>query len=377
MLTNESVPVTELHMTTHTPLQVTTDRSIEELRPVDDVIDVTVVIPMRNEETNVGFVCSELQAVIDREPFRYEVIIVNDGSDDGTARELAKAIGNDLRFIVVEFTRSFGQSAALAAGFDMARGRVVVAMDGDRQNDPHDIPRLVARLAASPACDVVSGWRKDRQDKWLSRRLPSACANLLIRRRTWCPEIHDFGCTLKAYRREVLRDVRLYGEMHRFLPAICKWRGARLAEVVVNHRPRVSGTTKYGIDRTMRVLLDLLTVKFLGDYLTKPLYFFGKLAGFTFASSILAVAFAIVQKFGYLTEHGEPVMLNSNVLIIFAMMTFLTAVSLLMMGLMSELLVRIYHESQDRLPYRVRRVWRPADASLAPAASPSEEAYAP
>lgn len=364
-------------MTTQTRLQVSTGRSIETLPPADDAIDVTVVIPMRNEETNVSAVCSELQAVIDRQPLRYEVLIVNDGSDDGTARELAKVIENDLRFLVVEFARSFGQSAALAAGFRMGRGRVIVAMDGDRQNDPHDIPRLVARLDESPACDVVSGWRKNRQDKWLSRRLPSACANWLIRSRTWCPEIHDFGCTLKAYRREVVRDVRLYGEMHRFLPAICKWRGARLTEVVVNHRPRVSGTTKYGIDRTMRVLLDLLTVKFLGDYLTKPLYFFGKLAGLTFASSVLAVAIAIVQKLGYLTEHGEPVMLNSNVFIFFAAMAFLTTVSLLMMGLMSELLVRIYHESQDRPPYAIRRVWRATDDSLTPAAAPSDEVYVP
>jgi glycosyltransferase involved in cell wall biosynthesis len=243
----------------------------------------------------------------------------------------------------------------------MARGSVIVAMDGDRQSDPYDIPLLLAKLDEPPGCDVVSGWRKDRKDKWFSRRLPSLCANYLIRRRTWCSEIHDFGCTLKAYRRDVLKDVRLYGEMHRFLPAICKWRGATLAEVVVHHRARVSGETKYGIDRTMRVLFDLLTVKFIGDYVTKPLYLFGKLALMTFTISILAIGLAIVQKLGYLTEHGEPVMLNNNVFVIFAMMVFLTTVSLLMMGLMSELLIRIYHESQDRPPYRIRHIWRPTD----------------
>lgn len=338
------------------------------LAPVDglpllaEAVDVTVVIPMRNEETNVSDVCSELQAVIDAQPLRYEIIVVNDGSTDGTARELERLVNADSRFTVVEFARGFGQSAALAAGFRLARGRVIVAMDGDRQNDPRDIPKLVAKLDDSSGCDVVCGWRKERMDKWFSRRLPSACANFLIRRRTWCNEIHDFGCTLKAYRSEVLRDVRLYGEMHRFLPAICKWRGARLAEVVVNHRPRVSGQTKYGIDRTLRVLFDLLTVKFLGDYLTNPLYFFGKLAVLTLVTSFLAVGMAIVQKLGYLTEHGGPVMLNSNIFIIFAMMMFLTTVSLLMMGLMSELLIRIYHESQDRPPYRIRRVWRVSDA---------------
>jgi glycosyltransferase involved in cell wall biosynthesis len=326
--------------------------------PAGDSIDVTIVIPMRNEETNVSAVCSELQAAIDTEPHRYEVIIINDGSSDGTSRELQKVAQADSRFTVVEFARGFGQSAALAAGFRMAQGRVVVAMDGDRQNDPRDIPALVAKLDESPGYDVVSGWRKERQDKWFSRRLPSIWANALIRRRTWCPEIHDFGCTLKAYRLEVLEDIRLYGEMHRFLPAICKWRGARLAEVVVNHRPRVSGTTKYGISRTIRVLLDLMTVKFLGDYVSNPLYLFGKLALLTLATAFAAVALAIVQKFGYLTEHGQPVMLNNNVLIIFAMMAFLTTCGLLMMGLMSELLTRIYHESQDRPPYRIRHVWR-------------------
>jgi glycosyltransferase involved in cell wall biosynthesis len=338
-------------------------RPMDERPSIADAVDVSVVIPMRNEEMNVSAVCAELQELIDNQPLRYEIVVVNDGSSDGTAHELERVAGNDARFTIVEFARGFGQSAALAAGFRLASGRVVVAMDGDRQNDPRDIPRLVSKLDEPPGYDIVSGWRKDRKDKLLSRRLPSACANYLIRKRTWCPEIHDFGCTLKAYRREVVRDIRLYGEMHRFLPAICKWRGAKLTEEVVNHRPRVSGKTNYGISRTLRVLLDLLTVKFLGDYLTKPLYFFGKLAALTLAISFVAVAFAVVQKFGYLTEHGEPVMLNNNVLIIFAMMVFLTSVSLLMMGLMSELLIRIYHESQDRPPYRIRRILRRVEST--------------
>ena len=363
-------------MTTYSRTSASPLRAVEELSSLTEAVDVSVVIPMRNEETNVAPVCAELREVIDRQPLCYEVVIVNDGSSDGTARELEREAGDDPRFVIVELARGFGQSAALAAGFRMARGRIIVAMDGDRQNDPHDIPTLVARLDEPPGADVVSGWRKDRKDSWLSRRLPSACANYLIRSRTWCPEIHDFGCTLKAYRREVLNDVRLYGEMHRFLPAICKWRGARLSEVIVNHRPRVSGQTKYGIDRTMRVVLDLLTVKFLGDYVTKPLYFFGKLALITLAVAFTAVALAIVQKLGYLTEHGEPVMLNNNVLIVFAMMVFLTTVSLLMMGLMCELLTRIYHESQDRPPYRIRRVWRTGESAVADVAA-VEGSHAP
>ena len=246
-------------------------RFVNDYSPTGDSIDVTIVIPMRNEETNVAAVCSELQDVIDAEPQRYEVIIVNDGSNDGTSQRTGEALRKPIRA-----SPSWSLLAASASrrrspqDSGWRAGRVVVAMDGDRQNDPRDIPALVAKLEEPPGYDVVSGWRKERQDKWFSRRLPSIWANALIRRRTWCPEIHDFGCTLKAYRREVLKDIRLYGEMHRFLPAICKWRGARLAEVVVNHRPRVSGKTKYGISRTIRVLLDLMTVKFLGDYVVQP-----------------------------------------------------------------------------------------------------------
>jgi glycosyltransferase involved in cell wall biosynthesis len=325
-------------------------------KQVWDDCDVTVVIPMRNEEANVAELCAELREVMDREPLRYEVIIVNDGSRDNTAQELEKATQNDPRFTIVEFTTGFGQSAALAAGFRMARGKVIVPMDGDRQNDPHDIPKLVARLDEAPGYDVVSGWRKDRKDLWASRRLPSRIANRLIRRLTWCEGIHDFGCTLKAYRRTALSDVHLYGEMHRFLPALCRWRGARLSEVVVNHRARVAGETKYGLKRTFKVLLDLLTVKFLGDYLTKPLYFFGKLAMVSLCVALLSAGVAVVQKFGYLTEHGDPVMLNNNIFVLFAMMIFITAAMLIMMGIVSELLIRIYHESQDRQPYKIRRI---------------------
>jgi len=345
--------------------------------PSTETIDVSVVIPMRNEQENVAEVYSELAAVLDGEPLRYEVIIVNDGSRDRTAAELERLVEHDRRLTVVEFTRGFGQAAALAAGFRAARGRIVVAMDGDRQNDPRDIPRLVARLDQEPECDVVSGWRKNRQDKWLSRRLPSLLANRLIRQRTWCHEIHDFGCTLKAYRRDVLRDIRLYGEMHRFLPAICKWRGARLAEVVVNHRPRLNGESKYGIGRTLRVLLDLLTVKFLGDYGANPIYFFGKVVMITTFSAVLAFLIAIVQKFGYLTEHGDPVKLHSNVFIVVSMLMFVTTVTLLMMGVMSELLIRIYHESQDRPPYRIRRIRRCVDALTADGAVVSAEGFNP
>ncbi len=318
--------------------------------------EVSVVVPVKNEEDNVAALCRELRALMDRETRRYEVLFIDDGSCDQTGQRLRAEVGNDSRFTIIQFTRNFGQSAAMSAGFQMARGSVIVPMDGDLQNDPGDIPALVAKLDEPPGYDIVSGWRKNRQDKWLSRKFPSLIANWLIRKLTWCEMLHDFGCTLKAYRREALEDVKLYGEMHRFLPALCKWRGARVTEEVVNHRPRVAGESKYGLKRTVKVLFDLLTVKFLGDYLTKPLYFFGKQALVTLAVSVLSLTLAIVQKFGYLTEHGAPVNLNNNIFVLFALMTFLTSMMLMMVGVMAELLIRIYHESQGRQPFKIRHV---------------------
>jgi glycosyltransferase involved in cell wall biosynthesis len=340
-------------------------RAIESISRLEaQQIDVTVVIPMRNEEANVASLCAELQEVMDRDLLRYEAIIVNDGSTDGTAAALETATQNDSRFTVVEFYRGFGQSAALSAGFHVARGKVIVPMDGDLQNDPHDIPELIAQLEKPPGYDIVSGWRKNRQDKRFTRRFPSLVANALVRRLTWCNEVHDFGCMIKAYRREVLTDVHLYGEMHRFLPALCRWRGARISESVVNHRPRVAGKTKYGLKRTIKVLFDLLTVKFLGDYLTKPIYFFGKLAMLTLLICFFSLGVAIVQKFGYLTEYGVPVNLNNNIFILFAMMMFITTGILMLAGVIAELLIRIYHESQGRTPYKVRKVIRHGNAQI-------------
>ncbi len=342
---------------------------------VDRKSDITVVVPVRNEAENIPELIRQLKRVLVQEQRLYEVIIVNDGSDDATAAQLQVHIAGDPRFTVIEFMRSFGQSAAMAAGFRYARGRVIVPMDGDLQNDPADIPGLVAALDEGPGWDVVTGWRKNRQDKWLSRKLPSLIANRIIRKLTWCDDIHDFGCTLKAFRREALEGVRLYGEMHRFLPYICRRQGARITERVVNHRPRIAGETKYGLKRTFKVLLDLLTAKFLGDYSQKPMYFFGKLGAMSLMTSFAAVALAIVQKFGYLTEFGEPVRLNNNIFILFAMMMFITSVVLLMMGVVSELLIRIYHESQDRPPYRIRKVHGgpPAGAGSAHAPSPAND----
>ncbi len=331
-------------------------------------IDVSIVAPVYNEAESVHELYRQIAAVMDAQAElgqHYEAIFISDGSYDATVKNLRAAAQGDDRVTVIELMRNFGQTAATAAGFDHARGDVIVPMDGDLQNDPADIPGLVAKLdenGEEPGrWDIVSGWRKQRQDKMMSRRFPSILANRLIKKLTWTTEIHDFGCSLKAYRRQVLEDVTIYGEMHRFLPAICKWRGARITEMVVNHRSRQFGRSKYGLKRTFKVLLDLLTVKFLGDYLTKPIYFFGKLAAGTFAVAFASVFFALVQKTGWLTEHGQPVMLNDNIFVLFGMMTFLMGVLFLMIGVLSELMVRIYHEAQNRPPYKVRNVYS-ADA---------------
>lgn len=318
-------------------------------------IDVSIVIPMHNEEGSVGALYKELAEVMSSGSHVYEAIFVNDGSKDGTGERLREVTTGDPRCTVVDLTRNFGQTAALAAGFELARGHIIVPMDGDLQNDPHDIESLVAKLDEPPGYDVVSGWRKNRHDKLWSRRIPSRMANRFI---TWVTgvKIRDLGCSLKAYRREVLEDVTLYGEMHRFLPIITRWRGARIAEEVVNHRPRVHGETKYDLRRTIKVLLDLVTVKFLGGYLTKPIYFFGKagLLSMTVALAVLTVA--VLQKYGHLTS--EPINLNRNVLVMFSVMLVLMTVMFIMLGVVSELLVRIYHESQGRKIYKIRRLTR-------------------
>jgi glycosyltransferase involved in cell wall biosynthesis len=319
-------------------------------------IDVSVIIPLLNESDNIAALYREMVSVLDEDDRAYEFLFIDDGSTDHTLDELRAVAEDDPRVTIVQFARCFGQTAAMAAGFSRARGWAVVPMDGDGQNDPRDIPRLVQRLEDEPRCDIVSGRRVARQDHFMSRRLPSALANALVRRLTWTAEVSDFGCSMKAYRRPILEDVQLYGEMHRFLPAICKWRGARIVEQPVNHRRRTGGASKYDLRRTIKVLLDLLTVKFLGDYLTKPIYFFGKVAIAGFIVAFLALSLAGMQKLGYLTEHGHAVNLNDNVFVLFAMMTVLMSVMFLMMGVISELLARIYHESQGRRPYKIRRL---------------------
>lgn len=337
------------------------------LRDLPDLL-VSIVVPMLNESENVEPLWRELVEVSAAWPFRAEFIFVDDGSSDGTGQLLREVAAGDGRVVVIQLAKRFGQSAALLAGFREARGHVVVPMDGDMQNNPRDIPAMVAALDEPPGFDVVSGWRRRRQDAFWLRRLPSILANKLIGRLTWTP-LHDFGCTLKAYRKEILEELLLYGEMHRFLPAICKWQGGRVTERVVDHRPRERGTSKYGLKRTIKVLLDLLTVKFLGDYLSKPIYFFGKLSLLSLACSGLLMAIAICQKFGILYPEPGGLNLNRNILAHFSFTLLVVAIMMLMMGVLSELMVRIYYESQGKPPYRVRRTLRGGEGSAGASAA--------
>lgn len=311
---------------------------------------ISIVVPLYNEEENVQPLYSEIREVVDRAGYDAELVFVDDGSSDRTIQNLLEAAAGDSTVKVVEFRRNFGQTAAMAAGLDQASGGIVVTMDGDLQNDPREIPKMVSKL--EEGFDLVAGWRKDRKDKFLSRRLPSILANKIISKTT-SVELHDYGCTLKVMRSEVAKNVRLYGEMHRFIPAIAAQLGAKIAEVPVNHRPRIHGTSKYGISRTFRVVLDLLTVKFFSKFLTKPLHLFGGFATASFGLSFLGFLFLAYDKLIML----EPI--GGRPLLLISVLLFLVGLQLLCVGLLAEVIVRVYHESQDKKTYAVRSVLTP------------------
>jgi len=310
-------------------------------------MDLSIVIPMYNEEENVEPLIVEIEAALAALGKSYEIVIVDDGSKDATFAKLRTIHAGLAQLKVVRLKRNFGQTAALAAGLAHARGAVVILMDGDAQNDPADIPALLRKL--DEGNDLVAGWRHNRQDPFLNRRLPSMIANRLISFTTHV-KLHDYGCTLKAMRQDVAKNLRLYGEMHRFIPAIAYERGARIAELKVNHRPRLRGISKYGITRTLRVVLDLLTVKFLSSYSTRPSHVFGPIG---LGSGLLGFAIGLyltAQKIFYgQTIGGRPLLLLA-ILLIFIGFQFIT------MGLLGEMLARTYHESQDRPVYVVGEV---------------------
>ncbi len=308
--------------------------------------EVSVVVPLLNEQDNIGPLYEQITQTL-TDVYKYEIIFVDDGSSDNSFNVLAKLQKADAGMRVICFRKNFGQTAALSAGFAHARGKVIVAIDADLQNDPADIPKMLAKL--DEGFDVVSGWRKKRHDNAVTRLLPSKIANWLIAKITGV-KLHDFGCTLKVYRREVLAETKLYGEMHRFIPALASWSGARIAEMVVNHRPRTAGTAKYGLGRTLKVLLDLVTVKFLGSYSTKPIYIFG---GMGLVSGLGAAASGLVVLYQKLA-HNFP--MNRNPLLVLTAVCILATIQFILMGLLAELLVRTYHESQNRPTYVIKEI---------------------
>lgn len=318
-------------------------------------VDLSVVIPIKNESPNLAELHRELSDSLGPWGGTYELIFIDDGSTDDSFQILSRLASADPHLRVIRFRRNFGQTPAFSAGFAVATGRVIVTSDGDRQNDPRDIPMLVKKL--DEGFDIVCGWRKDRKDTFLTRRVPSIIANKLISRATGV-DLHDYGCSLKAFRAEVVKPLRLYGEMHRFIPAIASEMGVVVSEVVVNHRARVAGTSKYGLSRTIRVILDLLTVKFLLKYATRPLQIFG-LVGLSMGTlgALVLGYLAYVRLFAAQSIGDRP-------LLLFGILLALTGVQFLTFGLLAEMQARTYYESQDKATYVVREtVGFPADRS--------------
>jgi glycosyltransferase involved in cell wall biosynthesis len=309
--------------------------------------DLSVVIPLLDEAPNVEALCREVTETLDAWGRTFEVVFVDDGSTDGTFDILSRWHAADPRLRVIRLRRNFGQTAAFAAGFARARGRLIVTADGDLQNDLRDIPGMVDKI--EEGYDIVCGWRKDRKDPWVSRRLPSVIANALISRATGVP-LHDYGCSLKIFRAEVVKSIRLYGEMHRFIPAIASEQGVRIAEVVVNHRPRRHGRSKYGISRTVRVVLDLATVKFLLSYSTRPLQIFG-LIGLVMGGA----GTAITGWLGYIRIFGGQ-SIGDRPLLLFGILLVFSGVQLVTLGLLAEMQARTYHESQGKPIYYIREL---------------------
>jgi glycosyltransferase involved in cell wall biosynthesis len=308
-------------------------------------IDLSIIIPVFNEENNIRPLYHELLAALAEIPRSYEILFVDDGSRDSTAGVLSELAARDARVKVITFRRNLGQTAAISAGIDYARGDVLIAMDGDLQNDPYDIKRLLEKM--DEGYDVVSGWRKNRKDRKLARVLPSWFANKIISALSGV-DLHDYGCTLKAYKRDVIKGVRLYGEMHRFIPIYASWHGASVAEIIVNHRPRIAGQSKYGFERVLKVILDLIVIKFLGDYAHKPIYIFGTLGMVCFAGGFLAGLYAVYLKFVKRTAFiATPLPLLTVLL-------FVLGFSSILMGLIAELSVRTYYESQNKPTYLVK-----------------------
>jgi glycosyltransferase involved in cell wall biosynthesis len=323
------------------------------------MIDVSIVIPVFNEVENIDLLVGKLSEALPRLNRTWEVLLVDDGSNDGTWERLKLLAAQTRGFRAVRFRRNFGQTAAMSAGFDLARGRIIVTLDADLQNDPDDIPLLIDTLEKNDF-DVVSGWRKNRQDTFINRRLPSMLANFVISRFTGV-HLHDYGCTLKAYRREVVQNLSLYGEMHRFIPALASWVGGAIGEVPVQHHPRRFGKSKYGISRTIRVVLDLITVNFLLRYSTRPIQIFGRIGLYALLAGLGLMAIMVLPHFLYpfwdVEILGELVKLAKRPFwVTTPFMLIFFGIQFISMGLLAELQTRTYHESQKKPIYTIREI---------------------
>lgn len=306
---------------------------------------LSVIIPVYNEREAIGPLCDATVSVLKKMGTPWEVVFINDGSTDGSEEKLNELAAATPEVKVLHFRRNFGQTAAMMAGFDFAQGDIIIPMDGDFQNDPEDIPKMVARL--NDGFDVVSGWRRDRQDNAIQRNLPSITANLLISFVSGV-RLHDFGCSLKAYRKDVIEGVRLYGEMHRFLPIYTSWHGARITEQVVNHFKRQTGKSKYGLERVLKVILDLMVVKFLDRHAQKPMYVFGLCGFLMLLASFFLGSWAIILNLA----EGKPFI--TTPLPLMTMFTLMTGVICVLMGLLAEMITRTFYESQGKRTYLVR-----------------------
>lgn len=311
---------------------------------------VSIVIPLYNEDENVDILHAKLSTVLAGLNIEYEIIYVDDGSSDSTLSLLERIQEADTHVIVLSLRRNFGQTAAFAAGFDFSRGDIVVTMDGDLQNDPNDIPKLLELMKDN---DLVSGWRKKRKDPFFSRRLPSIIANWIISKVTGV-NLHDYGCSLKAYRRDVIKNLKLYGEMHRFIPAVASWFGVRIAEVETMHYQRLKGKSKYGISRTLKVVLDLITVKFLQSFSTKPLQFFGPIGIVGGFAGFLVLFYLSIEKLIF----GNPI--GGRPLLLLGALLMIVGFQFIGMGLLGEMIVRVYHETQRKPIYVIKKVLGPA-----------------
>ena len=307
---------------------------------------ISIIIPVFNESESIEYLLDEVLNVMLSNKLNFEIIVVNDGSQDATPNVLDELAIKIKELSVISLRTNYGQTAAMAAGFDNSNGEVVITLDGDLQNDPNDIPKLISHI--NEGYDLICGWRYDRKDKLINRRIPSKIANKLIANVTGL-KLHDYGCSLKAFRKEILDDIKLYGELHRFLPVLAKIEGAKIKEIKVNHRSRKYGSSKYGIDRTFRVLMDLLTVWFMTKFLTRPMYGFGFVGIISILVSLGMTSYLFIIKF-----LGNDI--GNRPMLMFALILGIAGVQLFSFGLLGELLIRTYHESQNRPIYRIRKI---------------------